>query len=386
MKRPEQISISDARFLALHNQMLLKDHAASSKKDLLKIIEKLGYIQIDTISIIERAHKHILWTRFPAYENTLLDELIDKDKKVFEFWDHAAAYIPIKYYRYTLPRKKMYAEKHKAWGVKNKKLLNYITDRITSEGPLQSRDFEDPNKRGLWWDWKPAKEALEFLFHSGRLAAKARKSFQKVYDLPERVLPNNIDMSLPSYEELTHHLVMKEISAFGFASVKEITYLRHHNREATTKAINEMLEEKKIIKINIEGIEDEVYYTTVKNLKALNNIKTSDKIHILSPFDNLVIQRKRMNRIFGFDYTIECYLPAAKRRYGYFCLPVIYGDRFLGRLDAKADRARGEFRIINMFWEKDYNLQKAQDIVKSQLIEKISGLTRFAGCSRMIDV
>lgn len=382
MKKPYKISLSDARRFVLHNQMLLGDHPAQTKRDLLKIIEKLGYIQIDTISIIERAHKHILWTRFPGYQNNLLDELIDKDKKVFEFWDHAASYIPMKYYRYSLPRKNAYAVKHKAWAKKNRKILQHITDRITAEGPLQSRDFEDPNKRGLWWDWKPAKEGLEFLFHTGVLMAKARKSFQKVYDLTEKVLPGNVDVSIPTYDELTRHLVMKEISALGFASLKEITYLRHHNRSTTLQVLNEMLEDKKIVPLEIEGIGDEKYFTTSKNLKELNKISVKNIIHILSPFDNAVIQRKRMNTLFGFDYTIECYLPAPRRKFGYFCLPVLYKDKFLGRLDAKSDRAASSFKIINFFWENSISEREKKQFIPL-LNNKINELAIFTGCRKV---
>ncbi len=383
--KTETISINDARYLALHNQLLLDTHTPKTKKDLLGIIEQIGYVQIDTISIIERAHKHVLWTRFPDYNNVMLDELVDKDKKVFEFWDHAAAYMPMKYFRYTLPRKEMYAKKHKQWARKNKKILNYILERIKNEGPLQSRDFIDTKKRGMWWDWKPAKEGLEFLFHTGALTAKARKSFQKVYDIPERTLPSHADTSFPSDEELSVHMVMKEITANGFASEKEMIYQRHHNRAATKKVIGEMIESKKIIPMQVDGMENETYYTTSKILKQLNNKKENAHIHILTPFDNLVIQRKRLNALFNFDYVIECYVPAAKRKFGYFCLPVLYGDKFICRVDAKAERASDTLKIINIFWENDFISQKSQKLLNPLLLNKLTELANFAGCSKISD-
>lgn len=386
MFKAEKISIADARYLALHNQMLLDNytpdnHLPKTKKDLLDIIEQIGYVQIDTISIIERAHKHVLWTRFPGYKNELLDRLVDKDKKVFEFWDHAAAYMPMKYFRYTLPRKQMYASKYKHWEKKNKKLLNYILDRIKNEGPLQSRDFENPTKRGLWWDWKPAKEGLEYLFHTGSLMAKARKSFQKVYDLPERILPSKTDTTTPTGFELSEHLIMKEIRANGFASQKEMTYLRYNDRGTTKIVLDKLLEEKKIIPLTIEGIENEIYYTTKKILKQLNCKKENQNIHILSPFDNLVIQRKRLNTLFGFDYIIECYIPAHKRKFGYFCMPVVYGDKFIGKIDAKAERASGQFKIINIFRE---NGCKPNDETQLSMEKKLNELAVFSGCSQVI--
>jgi len=374
------ISIQEARYLALHNQLLLDTHWPKTKKDLPGIIEQIGYVQIDTISVVERAHKHVLWTRFPGYKNEMLDELIDKDKKVFEFWDHAAAYLPMKYFRFTNLRKEMYGKKYMHWARKNMKLLNYILDRIKDEGPLQSRDFENPSKRGLWWDWKPAKHALEYLFHNGKLAARARKSFQKVYDLPERILPANIDISLPSEEEYSEHLILKAIRANGFASEKEMTYLRLHNAKATKSALNKLLEDRKIIPVKVKGVEKETYYTTRKTLKQLNNQKDDKHVHILSPFDNLVIQRKRLNTLFNFDYVIECYVPAQKRKFGYFCLPVLYGDKFIARIDSKADRSKKIFKIINVFREKGIKLNGE---VKESFENKIKELALFSGCDEI---
>lgn len=377
----EVISVTDARYLALSSQMLIGTSGFESKKDLLAIITRLGYIQIDTISIVERAHKHVLWSRLPAYRNEMLDELIDKDKKVFEFWDHAAAYMPMKHFRFTLPRKEMYAKKYKDWERKNKKLLNLIIERITAEGPLQSRDFEETKKRGLWWDWKPAKEGLEYLFHTGRLVAKARKSFQKVYDIPERFLPRNAELTSPGYEELSEHLIMKSINANGLSSEKELTYLRHHNKEATKNTLNRLLEEKKIISVNIKETESEKYYSTKKILNSISSLPAVSEVHILSPFDNTVIQRKRLQNLFRFDYQIECYVPAHKRKYGYFCLPVLYGDRFAGRIDAKADRKSGKFIIISEFWENGF--EPDFDFAEKYKL-KLKELAEFAGCSEFI--
>ena len=379
--KAEIISLNDARFLNLHRQLLLREPEDNSKSGLLDIIERLGYIQIDTISIVERAHKHVLWTRFPGFKNEMLDELIDNDKKVFEFWDHAAAYLPVKHYRFTLPRKQMYARKYSGWGKKNKKLLKFILDRIKNEGPLQSRDFENPSKRGLWWDWKPAKEGLEFLFHTGLLTAKARKSFQKVYDLPERTLPADIDDSFPAEDEYCRHLVLKAINANGFASEKEITYLRYHNKKIFEETVNKLSEQKKIIPLKIHGIEEELYYTNSIVMNTLNNKYKHGNIHILSPFDNLVIQRKRLGKLFGFDYIIECYLPAGKRKFGYFCLPVLKGDKFIGRLDAKANRQKGVFELINFFPENGFNKKPVSD---KKLSKKLGELSRFSGCKKVV--
>lgn len=374
-----ELSKSEAKHLALSSQLLLDGHPANTKKDLLNIIDQLGYIQIDTISIVERAHKHVLWTRFPEYKNDLLDELIDKDRKVFEFWDHAASYIPMKHFRFSLPRKKRYKVRYKDWASKNKKLLKHISDRIKAEGPLMSREFKDDNKRGLWWDWKPAKDALEYLFHSGELMVWSRRNFQKVYDLAERVLPANIDTSFPSDADISEHFVLKAISSNGISTEKEMTYLRHHENKTTKKVLQELTEAKKIIPVKVTG-SDEQYYTTKSKLKELDKASNNKHIHILSPFDNLVIQRKRMTTLFGFEYIIECYVPAPKRKFGYFCLPVLYGDKFIGRLDAKADRQSGIFKLINFFPEEGVKINAK---MKSSFDKKMMELARFSGCEEV---
>lgn len=378
MKFPIEISLQDARFLALKNQKLLERENNYTIKDLHKVIEKIGYVQIDTISIVERAHHHILWTRLPAYKKSMLDDLIKK-KKIFEYWSHAAAFLPMKDYRFSLRRKENYSERYKAWVRKNKKIIDYVRDRITNEGPLQSKDFEHPPKvKSGWWEWKPAKEALEYLFHAGELMVPERKNFQKVYDLTERVLSKKIDTTIPAYEEHCEHLIFNAINANGFASKKEMFYLRRGDSKVPLSVINRLVEEKKIIPVKVNGIEEEKYYTTKENLKQLKKKEFTKDVHILSPFDNLVIQRKRLKTLFDFDYTIECYVPAPKRKFGYYVLPIVYGDSFIGRLDAKADRASNSFRIINLWFEDKIKIdQNFKEVFKKRIDE----LTMFSGCS-----
>lgn len=379
MKSALEISLQDARYLALKNQKLLERDNHHTKKDLHKIIEKIGYVQIDTISIVERAHHHILWTRLPAYKKSMLDELM-KEKKIFEYWSHAAAFLPMKDYRFSLLRKENYKERYKAWAKKNKKIIDFARDRITNEGPLQSKDFEHPPRvKSGWWDWKPAKEALEYLFHSGEFMVVERKNFQKVYDLTERVLPKKIDTSAPTYEEHCEHLIMNAINANGFASQKEMFYLRRGDSKIPLSVINRLAEEKKIIPVKINGVEDEKYYTTKENLKQLNNKEFAKEVHILSPFDNLVIQRKRLKTLFDFDYVIECYVPAAKRKFGYYVLPILYGDKLLGRLDAKADRLNNLFNILNLWWE---DKARPDRNFKAIFKKRIDELTIFTGCEK----
>lgn len=375
----DSISLQHARNIILNRQLLASKPKPKSKKNLLEIIEQLGYVQIDTISIVERAHHHILWTRMPGYERKMLDELLEKDKKIFEYWSHAAAFLPMRDYRFTFFRRDRYRKHYEAWAKENKKTVKFVLDRITSEGPMQSKDFEHTGKvkAAGWWDWKPAKYALQHLFHDGTLMIASRKGFQKVYDLTERVLPSEIDTSVPTVNEYNEHLIINTINSYGFASAKEITYLRYSDKKSFSKVLNNLLEEKKIRQIKISGINNDVYFTTEGNLKSK---KESKNIHILSPFDNLIIQRKRLNNIFGYDYQVEFYLPAAKRKFGYFCMPVLYGNDFIGKIDAKANRQTGIFEVINYFPEKE---KITKPIVKEALEEKLSSLADFTGCKSL---
>lgn len=379
----QTIPLNEARYLALHSQLLLNSHKAETKQDLLDIIEQLGYIQIDTISIVERAHRHILWTRFPAYNEELLTELIDKDKKVFEYWDHAAAFMPMKDFRFAFFRKSRFTKGNTAWGEwakKNRKIINFVLDRIKAEGALQSRDFEHPPRKAVqWWDWKPAKQALDYLFHTGELICKARRNFQKVYDLPERILPAGINTTEPDEEEHSEHLIMKAIRSHGFAAKKEIVYLKYHSKTGIENTLKKLLEENKILEVKVEGI-GPVYYSTEKQLRMLNEPKELNELTcILSPFDNLIIQRKRLKEIFGFEYVVEFYLPAHKRKFGYYCMPVLQGNKFTGKIDLKAERSSGTLNVINLFTEKGTRKTELKRIIK----EKLKELALFAGCRKV---
>lgn len=372
--------LSEVRKIILSNQLLISGNNYSSKSGIYRIIEKLGYIQIDTISVVERSHHHILWSRMPSYQKTYLDELLEKDKLIFEYWSHAASYLPMKDFRFSLLRKRNYSDKYKEWKISNRKNIGYVYDRIRSEGPLQSKDFDD-KKSGTsgWWNWKPSKDALDFLFHSGELMIAKRSGFQKVYDLTERVLPENTDISIPSVNEFYRHLADKNLKSFGIFREKEVMYQRSYDKTEFKKVLNQLTEEKIIAGVKVKGFKDDIFYTSESNIEALANIKLNNMIHILSPFDNLIIQRKRIKDLFDFDYQLECYLPQNKRKFGYFCLPVLCGSRFIARIDAKASRADNIFLVKNMFQDKDFK----NSAYSKKLLKKTAQLANFTSCAEV---
>ena len=373
------ISKDAVKQLTLQSQWLQCKHL-QSKEDALKTIEHLGYVQIDTISVVERAHHHTLWSRINDYQHSWLHELLN-EKKIFEYWSHAASYLPMKDFRFSLPRKKEWSNGKTHWFVADDKIKREVLRRIKREGPLQSKDFEAPNEeRRTWYYWKPAKRALEQLFMEGKLMVSHRQGFQKVFDLTENVLPADVETAFPAKKEYAAYLVMNAIRSFGIVSHGEICYMRAPWKEEVKKSLRRMLKEKSIEEVKLEGHEIP-FYTTAENLQNLNSAEPSSSAHILSPFDNLLIQRKRTHQLFHFNFTIECYLPAHKRIFGYFPLPVLFGNEFVARLDPKADRAAQTFYIKNFAFEENV---VAHDEMLHALAEKIKAFASFNHCDKII--
>jgi len=357
------ISLKEARRLVLSSQGLLASKGfGNGKRAVETAVEALGYVQIDTISVVDRAHHHVLKERIPNYSEDMLDQLQSVDRKVFEYWAHAAAYLPMKNYRYYLPmmsgwRNSINREGHRK---PDKKLIKEIIRRVTVEGPLQSRDFEQAETTKLtgWWDWKPAKKALEFLFLSGELMITRREGFQKVYDLPERVLPEGADTGEPDHGEWFRFMVLSNLRSLGLGTARDIGYSRTAIRRFTgltaqkyfNEAIENLCEEGSICPIQLAG---ETWFALPEQLDQSSRRIGKKHIKFLSPFDNLVINRDRTKTLFDFEYLIECYVPEPKRQYGYFCLPILYGDEIIGRMDAKADRKAGTLIVKNLVLEKD---------------------------------
>jgi uncharacterized protein YcaQ len=285
-------------------------------------------------------------------------------------------------YRFSLINKKTFSEGKSHWFNQDKKMNKFVLDRIKAEGPLQSKDFEfkrsDP---GNWYEWKPAKKALEQLFMEGKLMVAKRQGFQKVYDLTERVLPSKVNTDLPTEKEFAEYLIRKAIQSNGIVEEKEISYLRKGLKESINKGLKRMLKDGELIEVKLEGDSKTHFVTTENQLRSTNKSKTENSIQLLSPFDNAIIQRKRTQRFFDFDYIIECYVPEPKRKFGYFCLPVLYGDKFVARFDPKADRAEKTFYIKQMHFEKGF---KPDEKFNKEFASKLKAYASFTGCDKVV--
>jgi len=317
-----------------------------------KAIKHIGYVQIDTISVVERAHHHVFHSRVPGFKPDMTNRML-LDRDIFEYWAHAAALLPIADFRFSLPYKHAIKSGQTHWyRSRDKKLMGELLARIRSDGPLRSRDVETTTKKHTgWWDWKPAKKALEQLYMEGDLMVCDREGFQKKYDLTERVLPSQANSKMPDMEEFSAHILDQQLRCHGLVSLKGLTYQRRNAelRKAVKALVNERLAQRTLEQVQVRG--GEVFITEAgaleRPLPRLNS-----RMVILSPFDNSVIQRDRLKALFQYDYQIECYVPAAKRQHGYFCLPLLYRDDFIGRMDCKAHRKIRHLEIKSMHLEQ----------------------------------
>ncbi len=376
----ETLSFSSrqARKLALLSQRVLRLPRTGKALDVtLDAISHLGYIQIDTISVIQRAHHHTLWNRNPRYRTDHLDKLLQQ-KKVFEYWSHAAAYLPMEEYRFSLPNKESIAGGRQLWFGCDPAVKQAVWKRVRDEGPLQSRDFEHHGWTRLpMWEWKPAKYALEQLFMEGRLMVARRDNFRKVYDLTERVLPDGLDVSRPTEEEFCRKLIHRYLDAHGFGDAAEIAYLRKGVKKNIQRHLDHMAEDNELVRV---AIQDWSGFAKVSSLDLLDRPLPLSRLRILSPFDNLVIHRGRLKRLFGFDYQIECYVPANRRKYGYFCLPVLWNAQFAARIDCRADRKTGTLEIRNLVLEPAVRCKEAFALALARELENFMG---FNECSML---
>jgi uncharacterized protein YcaQ len=347
------------------------------KNAVLNALEHLGYIQIDTLSVVERAHHHTLWTRIPDYKTTYLDDLVT-EHKVFEYWFHAASYLPMKDYRFVLPQMLGVKQNGSKYYNADTKVMQYVMDTIRAEGPKRAIDFDSERmEAGSWWNWKPAKLALERLFMQGDLMICERKGMQKAYDLRERVLPQNIDISEPSPAEFAEYLVKTYLRAYGFTTVKQITHLKIGElfRKNVNEILASMISEGTVVRINIEGMPS----VFVRSDLVGNRIRKPIKIvKLLSPFDNSIIHRDRIKQLFDFDFRLECYTPQGKRQFGYFCLPILFGDTFIGRVDCKAHRKEKEFEIIHLHIE---NKKIDPEFWLEPFIASVKSFANFNNCT-----
>jgi uncharacterized protein YcaQ len=354
-----EISHSEAQAVMIAAQGLdRRPQRNANKSDVLQMIRRMGVLQIDTIHIVARSPYLVLWSRLGDYEPSWLDELL-AEGKIFEYWSHEACFLPIE--DFPLYRHRMIDVENMGWKYSHewinahRKEVKRLLAHIRENGPVRSSDFaRTDGKAGGWWEWKPEKRALEMLFTAGELMIARRHNFQRIYDLRERVLPYWDDSKLQPAEEAERTLVLKAVRALGITKARWVSdYFRTPKREtsATTLAL---ADEGLLLRAKVEGWDEEAYFhpdnRRLIEQAAVGSLQM-ELTTVLSPFDPLVWDRARAREMFGFDYRLECYTPAPKRRYGYFTLPILHRGKLIGRLDPKAHRKEGMFEVRSLHLE-----------------------------------
>lgn len=402
MKNPESaisLSIRQARNVALAAQGF--DRKASgqvSRTRILKMIRKVGVLQIDSVNVLSRAHYMPVFSRLGIYDRTFLDDLAWGKKRVrrlFEYWGHEASLIPMEDFSLFRWRMDDAANGIGMWGrietirKEQPALISELLARIKNEGPLAASDLDRPAGNGeKWWGWSHGKTALEYLFWSGQITAKLRKSsFERIYDLPERILeeghlsgescpeallvPNQAGSFGSLSREMAQKILIKRaIAAMGVATEADIRKYFRLPTDETRQNIRDLVENGELVPAEVEGWKQPAFLDPDARIAA-----RPKPTALLVPFDPLVWERDRLSRLFGFDYRIEIYVPAHKRQHGYYVLPFMLDGAFVARVDLKADRQQGVLKVQNLTFEDRVDKLAVQDA----LIDELDLLARFLG-------
>lgn len=329
--------------------------------DLQQVIDDLGFVQIDSINTVARAHHMILHARRPAYRPRCLDRLHNRDRGAFEHWTHDASVISMPLFPHWKLRFRRYeahlAGQWRKWrrdGFEDK--LDTVLRRICDEGPCCSADVgpDEERKSGGWWDWHPSKTALEYLWRTGKISVTRREGFRKIYDLTERVIPPEYLGTTPTEEETTDWACRAALDRLGFATSGEIAAFWDLITPLEAKAWCEgALSRGEIVEAKIVQADGSPRRSFLhpETLDA-TTVQPTQRLRILSPFDPILRDRRRAERLFGFFYRIEIFVPEPKRRYGYYVFPILEGDRLVGRIDMKAERGQDRLHVRALWPEK----------------------------------
>ncbi len=363
-----RVTVPEARALLLAGQGLAKAPVRATPTAVQRGIERLGFVQVDSIQVVERAHHLILAARFRGYRPSQLTRLLETKRSLFEHWTHDAAVLPaallplwtFQFRRFEETRRARYA---KGSGSPRRfdELLARVRGRIEREGPLLSSDFEAPagKRKSSWWSWKPAKRALEYLWRTGELAIAGRDGFQKRYDLLRRVHPECRDAPPVELAEWLDWALPAALERLGVATPRELAAFWGGVTAAEARGWCEAaLRDGRWVQVEQDAGDGSGALPGLRvalpNLgRRLASLRAApDELRLLCPFDPLLRDRERTARLFDFDYRFEGFVPAAQRRDGYYVMAVLDGDRLVARFDPRLDRAAGVLEIRRLRWER----------------------------------
>ncbi|PIB26833.1 hypothetical protein BFP76_10575 [Amylibacter kogurei] len=377
---PFQINNRDARWLWLTAQGLATPPTGAL--DVMAIIRQLGFVQLDTIRVVARAHDHIIWSRNHNYREVMLNNYLQKHRTIFEHFTHDASVIPMEYLPYWQRQFRRHKERIESRNYFVNMLdaddRNAIKTRIKNEGPLSTHAFDTKVKdRSVMWSRPPHKQALDYMWYCGELATSHRENFSKFYDLAENIFPTELHETNHPDDHQLDWLLRNALDRLGFASLGEIQRFWDASSAVETRAWAAGSDCHTSVKIQTsdgQWVDAIAPVDIEQRVNALS--KPTSRLRILNPFDPVVRDRDRLKRLFGLDYRIEIFVPAAKRKWGYYVYPILESDRFIGRIEMKADRKEGCINVIN-FWPD--SAVKWTDARWQKLHSELARMARFIG-------
>ncbi|WP_454617225.1 winged helix-turn-helix domain-containing protein [Bradyrhizobium cenepequi] len=342
-------------------------------------VEHLGYVQIDTINVIERAHHHILYSRIPDYRRADLRHAQSVDRSVFEYWTHALSYVPAADLRFFLPAMRQHGREGHKW-------FNSVTPadmrkvmRLIRQGPLTIRDIDDDvlvEKEHLWQSRKPSKRALQLAFYTGVLTISERNGMLKTYDLMVRHFGWDKPPKPASGREITAYLLDRALRSQGVVSLDSICHLDAPSKKPVRRLIEARLRRGELVPVALEGAGKQEHWSRPEALQPAGEGDPA-LVHILSPFDPLIIQRKRTELFFGYGHRFEAYVPKEKRLFGYFALPVLVGYEIVAAIDLKTDRPNKKLLMQKWSWVGSAAKRGARKELKPRIEDELHRFERF---------
>ena len=350
---------TQARRIALAAQGFARARpAAVSGRHLHRVMERLGVLQIDSVNVFARSHYLPLFSRLGAYDPALLDRVfLSRTTHYVEYLAHEATFIPIAdwpLWRFRMDDFRARWAGESSWTSTNARTLQWVQDELRSRGPLRPADIRDdaPRERGTWWDWDDVKLALEHLWRTGDVAVSGRKGFERTYALAEHVVPDAIRTREIPRADAIRELIRRAARSSGVATQSDLAdYYRIRDRAAVTRSIAELVDGGELHPVQVRGWDRGSRPLPAWRHRDAVLPRKVEAAAVLTPFDPVVWFRDRALRTFELDYRIEIYVPAERRRYGYYSLPVLVGDRIVARVDLKADRATSTLQVQSAWWE-----------------------------------
>jgi uncharacterized protein YcaQ len=377
----QSLTKAEARRIWLQAQRLdSRNPFGEGSQAVAKAVDHLGYVQIDTINVIERCHHHVLWNRIPEYRRADLRQAQSLDKTVFEYWTHALSYVPAKDLRFFIPAMNRHRrEGHKWLSSVTPADLRKVLKLIRRDGPLTIRDIDDDvlvDKEHLWASRKPSKRALQLAFYTGVLTISERNGMLKTYELMSRHFGWDKPPKGASPTEVTGYLLDRALRAQGLVSVDSTCHLDSPSKAAVRRLIEARVRRGELVPVALEGAGKQEHWAQPAMWETAGH-DAQELVHILSPFDPLIIQRKRTHLFFDYEHRFEAYVPKHKRRFGYFALPVLAGDAIVAALDLKTDRKKRELLVQSWSWVGPGTARRGRKDLKPRIEEELHRFERF---------